>query len=94
MHNQSRLAPSLVIPVYGSEKVLPELVSRLQATLDQIDRVRNSYEVIFVCDCSPDDSWHVIQTLSSKYRWVRGILRHPFKGREFLFIFNVLRTMI
>jgi len=73
MHNQSRLVLSLVIPVYGSEKVLPELVSRLQTTLDQIDCVRNSYEVIFVCDCSPDDSWHVIQTLSSKYPWVRGI---------------------
>lgn len=73
MHNQPRLALSFVIPVYGSEKVLPELVLRLQAVLDGVAHLRDNYEVIFVCDCSPDHSWHTIQTLASKYPWVRGI---------------------
>ena len=39
------LALSFVIPVYGSEKVLPELVARLQAVLDTLPAVRGSYEV-------------------------------------------------
>jgi undecaprenyl-phosphate 4-deoxy-4-formamido-L-arabinose transferase len=67
------LALSLVIPVYGSEKVLPELVKRLQAALDPLPAIAGSYEVIFVCDCSPDRSWHVISELACEYDWVRGI---------------------
>jgi undecaprenyl-phosphate 4-deoxy-4-formamido-L-arabinose transferase len=62
-----------VIPVYGSEKVLPELVSRLQGVLDAIPRLRGNYEVIFVCDCSPDRSWQVIEQLAASHAWVRGI---------------------
>ncbi len=53
---ETTLALSLVIPVYGSEKVLPELVARLQQTLEQLPAVRGSYEVVFVCDRSPDQS--------------------------------------
>jgi undecaprenyl-phosphate 4-deoxy-4-formamido-L-arabinose transferase len=73
MSNPSSLGLSLVIPVYGSEKVLPELVARLRQVLDQIDHLRDNYEAIFVCDCSPDHSWEVIQALSTQYPWVRGI---------------------
>ncbi|MRX10076.1 glycosyltransferase [Pseudoduganella sp. FT25W] len=76
------LALSFVIPVYGSEKVLPELVSRLQAVLDTLPAVRGSYEVIFVCDRSPDRSWHVIQQLSAQYPWVRGILLRMNAGQH------------
>lgn len=76
------LALSLVIPVYGSEKVLPELVNRLQATLDQLPTIRASYEVIFVCDRSPDQSWQVIQQLSSQFSWVRGILLRMNAGQH------------
>ncbi len=68
------LALSLVIPVYGSEKVLPELVVRLQRVLDQLPSIQGRYEVIFVCDCSPDHSWQVIRELSCQYSFVRGIL--------------------
>ncbi len=63
----------MVIPVYGSEKVLPELVHRLQETLDQIPHLKQNYEVIFVCDCSPDRSWKVMQELAAQYPWVHGI---------------------
>lgn len=76
------LALSFVIPVYGSEKVLPELVSRLQGVLDTLPAVRGSYEVIFVCDRSPDRSWHVIQQLSAQYPWVRGILLRMNAGQH------------
>lgn len=81
MH-KSELALSFVIPVYGSEKVLPELVARLHATLDQIDTLRGNYEVIFVCDRSPDGSWGVIETLARQYPWVRGILLRMNAGQH------------
>ena len=67
------IALSVVIPVYGSESVLPELVARLKSVLDNVDTVKNSYEVIFVCDLSPDNSWSVIKSLSREYSWVSGI---------------------
>jgi polyisoprenyl-phosphate glycosyltransferase len=74
MHKPPYLGLSVVIPVYGSEKVLPELTTRLKAVLDRIEHLRTGYEVIFVCDCSPDRSWEAILALSAQYSWVRGIL--------------------
>jgi undecaprenyl-phosphate 4-deoxy-4-formamido-L-arabinose transferase len=73
---------SFVIPVYGSEKVLPELVSRLDAVMDTMPETRQNYEVIFVCDQSPDRSWHVIQQLSAQHPWVRGILLRMNAGQH------------
>jgi undecaprenyl-phosphate 4-deoxy-4-formamido-L-arabinose transferase len=73
---------SFVIPVYGSEKVLPELVSRLDTVMETMAETRKNYEVIFVCDQSPDRSWHVIQQLSSQYPWVRGILLRMNAGQH------------
>jgi len=64
---------SVVIPCYGSALVLPELVAQLKATLDGLDGVRGSYELILVCDNSPDDSWRVIRELSALHPWLRGI---------------------
>lgn len=73
---------SFVIPVYGSEKVLPELVKRLDAVLDTLPATRRNYEVIFVCDCSPDRSWAVIRQLSASHPWVRGILLRMNAGQH------------
>ena len=73
---------SFVIPVYGSEKVLPELVSRLDAMMDTMADTRQNYEVIFVCDQSPDRSWHVIQQLAASHPWVRGILLRMNAGQH------------
>lgn len=73
---------SVVIPVYGSEKVLPELVARLQTALDQHIRWRHNYELILVCDCSPDHSWAVIQSLAAQHSWVNGILLRMNAGQH------------
>lgn len=73
---------SFVIPVYGSEKVLPELVKRLDAVMQTLPRARGNYEVIFVCDCSPDRSWQVIQSLAQSHPWVRGILLRMNAGQH------------
>jgi len=61
---------SIVVPVYNSEAILPLLVQRLEPELEALCW---EYEVIFVNDASRDQSWKVIQELSGRYSWVRGI---------------------
>lgn len=68
--------------MYGSEPVLPELVRRLQAMFDQQARPSGDYELILVCDCSPDRSWAVIRGLAQQYPWVRGILLRMNAGQH------------
>lgn len=79
MVNDFLCAISLVIPVYGSEQILPELVT-------QIDRVMRaqawSYEIILVCDQSPDQSWQVIQSLVTSHPGVRGVLLRKNMGQH------------
>ncbi len=61
---------SVVIPVYRGEQSLDLLLKRLAKCLPALF---DSYEVIFVNDGSPDDSWTVITRLTDKYEFVRGI---------------------
>ncbi len=61
---------SVVIPVYRSEAILPELVRRLESVLGAI---AESFELIPVNDCSPDRSWEVISKLAEQYSWIRPI---------------------
>ena len=55
---------SIVIPVYNSEKTLAKLVSRIQSTFKELNK---SFELIFVDDCSQDNSWPVLQQLHKDY---------------------------
>ena len=74
---------SIVIPVYGSELVLPELVSQLIEVLNGLADINGSYEIIFVCDRSPDRSWQVIQAISEKYPQIlRGVLLRMNAGQH------------
>jgi polyisoprenyl-phosphate glycosyltransferase len=68
-----RPALSVVIPVYGSEAVLPALVARLGESLAAIESLQGSYELLLVCDASPDRSWQVIGELAARHAWVRGL---------------------
>lgn len=61
---------SVVVPVYRSEAILPELVRRLGITLDKITP---NYELVLVNDSSPDRSWEVIRCLSQQYSWIHPI---------------------
>jgi undecaprenyl-phosphate 4-deoxy-4-formamido-L-arabinose transferase len=66
------LAPglSVVIPVYNSAAILPQLVARLGPVLQASGR---SHELILVNDGSPDASWQVIGELSRSHPWVHGL---------------------
>ena len=61
---------SVVIPVYRSEEILPELVGRLERVLSAN---ADKFEVILVNDCSPDGSWDVICELAQKHSWILPI---------------------
>lgn len=82
MANDHPCKLSLVIPVYGSELVLPELVSQIQKVLAGLQDIRGNYEIIFVCDQSPDNSWRVIQGLSTDHPQVHGILLRMNAGQH------------
>lgn len=59
---------SVVVPVYRSQAILPQLVSRVSRAL-----TRYTHEIVLVHDCGPDDSWSVIEALSDAYPTVRGV---------------------
>ena len=59
---------SVVIPLYKSQSTIWPLYHQLRDSLQDID-----FEVIFVDDSSPDDSWNIVEELSAKYDNVRGI---------------------
>ncbi|MDD2922442.1 MAG: glycosyltransferase family 2 protein, partial [Anaerolineales bacterium] len=61
---------SIVIPVYRGESYVEPLTERLAKALPKFAK---KYEVIFVNDGSPDQSWAVIARMAKKYRWVNGI---------------------
>jgi glycosyltransferase involved in cell wall biosynthesis len=61
---------SVVVPVYRSEAILPELVRRLESVLVAI---ADNFELILVNDCSPDRSWDVISDLAEQYSWIRPV---------------------
>lgn len=55
---------SAVSPVYMAEAILPALCERLDAALAAITP---DYEMILVCDGSPDRSWEVMERLVAQY---------------------------
>lgn len=60
---------SIVIPVYNSAAILPELVRQLAALLPS---VAVDHEIILINDGSRDESWEAIQRLALEYPAVRG----------------------
>jgi len=68
--SNSSLNLSIVIPVFYAENTLEELIHQLN---DVLPKICNNFEIILVNDGSKDKSWQIIQTLQSKFPWVRGI---------------------
>lgn len=60
---------TIVIPVYNSSAILPELVRQLTTLLPSI---AVDHEIILVNDGSRDESWKVIQRLAEEYPAVLG----------------------
>jgi glycosyltransferase involved in cell wall biosynthesis len=61
---------SVIIPVYHSADSLMELTVELARILPTL---ADTFEIVFVDDGSPDNSWQVVQQLTAQYSWVQGI---------------------
>ena len=61
---------SIVTPVYKAERMIPELVRRIRESCMALS---DDFEVILVCDGSPDRSWEAIVEECEKDRRVKGL---------------------
>lgn len=61
---------SIVSPIYKGEKMLSELIRRIS---DSVVSITDSYEIILVNDCSPDNSWDRIREECKDDRHIVGI---------------------
>lgn len=61
---------SVVSPVYRAEHIVDELVKRLTKELSALT---DSYEIVLVEDCGPDNSWDKVQENCKKDGKVKGI---------------------
>jgi glycosyltransferase involved in cell wall biosynthesis len=73
-----RIDLSLVIPCYNEA---PHLVASVQEIAGVLDRSDYSYELIFVEDCSTDDTRRVLDGLRSKFPSAQFILHEVNRGR-------------
>jgi undecaprenyl-phosphate 4-deoxy-4-formamido-L-arabinose transferase len=72
---------SVVIPVYGSERILPQLIDKLQAVLES-EYGDGHFEVVLVNDQSPDAAWRVIRELSATRPWLKAIALRKNAGQH------------
>jgi polyisoprenyl-phosphate glycosyltransferase len=63
---------SIVIPVFTSAESLPILVTKL---IDVLKKTGRDYEIILVDDCSPDNSWDVLNSLKKIHKKDLKIVR-------------------
>ncbi|HEX4854989.1 glycosyltransferase family 2 protein [Arenimonas sp.] len=63
---------SIVVPVYRSATILPELVRQVREAM-AAEGLDGRFELILVNDASPDDSWPVIRSLAAGHGFLRGI---------------------
>lgn len=66
----NRIHISIVSPVYKSENIVDKLVERMVSAVSQIS---DSYEIILVEDCGPDDSWRKILENCDKNPKIKGV---------------------
>jgi len=65
-----RSGVSVVVPVYGSEGTLSDLVKRVSSVLGETGL---TFEIILVNDCSPDGAWGVIGELKKTNSCVKAL---------------------
>jgi len=68
--NKKNILISVVSPVYKAELIVDELVRRLTT---ELKKITDSYEIILVEDCGPDNAWEKIEENCAKDDHVTGI---------------------
>jgi dolichol-phosphate mannosyltransferase len=80
--NRKRRSISAIIACYKDEPAIPVMYRRLKDTFSRLDI---DHEIIFVNDCSPDDSAAVIQQISASDSAVIGISHSRNFGSQMAF---------
>ena len=78
----SRPRLSVVIPVYGSAPILPELVRQIDDALQVHLGLAGGFEIVLVNDCGPGDAWAVIVALGQERAHVKGIALRKNAGQH------------
>lgn len=71
---------SIISPVYRAEKIVAELIRRIDAEMNSMGI---TYEIILVEDGSPDESWHEIERQCGVHMHVKGIKLSRNFGQHF-----------
>ncbi len=66
-----QLSCSIVVPVYGDARHLPELIQRIDRAFLQFGRT--SPQIIAVDDCGPSDGWSLIAEIAAQRAGTLGI---------------------
>jgi len=78
MQKPTNLTLSIVVPVYRSATILPNLVEQIHDEMEKAG-LSKDFELLLVSDASPDNSWQVIRNLSQAHSFIKGIsLRRNF----------------
>jgi glycosyltransferase involved in cell wall biosynthesis len=80
---------SLVVPCYNEA---PHLAASTQSLLEVLDQTRYDYEVLFVDDCSKDETRAVIRSLCSQYPRCRFVFHEQNRGRGAAFKTGFVNT--
>ncbi|MBQ2801080.1 MAG: glycosyltransferase family 2 protein [Lachnospiraceae bacterium] len=62
---------SFVIPCYNSEKTIEDVVKEIEVTIEK--RGKDDYEIVLVNDCSKDNVWEKIKSISKQNAKVTGV---------------------
>lgn len=70
MDNTKKALLTIVSPIYNGEKMLDELIFRIEKS---VETITENYEIILVNDCSPDNSWYKVKEICAKDKKVKGL---------------------
>src|SRR3989338_11248349 len=77
-HTYTGCKLSIVVPVYRSAPILPQLVEQIHAEMRK-EGMDGNFELLLINDASPDNSWQVIRSLAATHPFIKGIsLRRNF----------------
>ena len=68
--NATKFLYSIVIPVFNSESIIEKTVN---LTIEELNKLNISFEILLINDGSPDNSWNIIKSLAKNYQEVKAI---------------------
>lgn len=80
---------SIVIPVYKSKEILPELIRRIETYITPLGI---SFEVVLIDDCSQGGEREVIKNLQSKYSYIRTFENSKNRGLPYTSKFGIAQS--